>query len=267
MPEPTHLSAPLSSRRFNGRLRARAGGIALSALAWAAFLAAFFLVPVLFVESLPARAVTMIIFPQAHVGWGGLPPIKGGGGGIRQAAPPRLHPPVPRPLTTIAPPEPLRPPEDNPAPETWSPGTSDNVGDGGGPGVANGTPGGCAGCSGDGGGPGVPGPGTGKEDPSLVPENHPGLERPRIIPSTRSMPDYPAMARRAQVMGTVELRIVIDEHGEVGQIEVVKSPDQRYGFDVAAIEAVKHWRYLPGRLGGRPVAVEAFVLVEFTLAR
>jgi hypothetical protein len=33
MPEPTHLSAPHSSRRFNGRLRARAGAMAVSALA------------------------------------------------------------------------------------------------------------------------------------------------------------------------------------------------------------------------------------------
>jgi protein TonB len=201
----------------------------------------------------------MIVFPHPHVGGGGLPPITGGGGGIRQAAPPRIHPPAPRPLTTIAP-----PPEDNP-------GTSENQADGGGPGVANGTPGGCTECTGDGDGPGLSssgtGTGTGNEEAALVPEDRPGLERPRIIPSTRSTPDYPAMARRAQVMGTVELRIVIDEHGEVGQIEVVKSPDQRYGFDLAAIDAVKHWRYVPGRLGGRPVAVEAFVLVEFTLAR
>jgi outer membrane biosynthesis protein TonB len=50
-------------------------------------------------------------------------------------------------------------------------------------------------------------------------------------------------------------------------VQVIRSPDQRWGFDLAAIEAVKRWRYRPALLDGRPVAVYAQVMVEFTLAR
>jgi outer membrane biosynthesis protein TonB len=48
---------------------------------------------------------------------------------------------------------------------------------------------------------------------------------------------------------------------------VIQAPDARFGFELAAIEAVKRWRYRPARLGGRPVAVQATVHIEFTLAR
>lgn len=271
MPEPARLSAPLSSRRFNGRLRARAGAMAVSALAWIVFVATLVLIPVLFVESLPAHAVTeRIVFPLPHSA-GGIPGHKDGhGSGIRQAAPPPIHPPRPLPQALIRPPGAIQPPESNPEPAHDAEATdvSNGTGDGSG-----GPIGGCEGerCPGDGpggGGTGPGGPGPGDDsNTGRVGEDHSGLERPRIIPSSRAVPDYPAMARRAHVMGTVGLRIVIDEQGRVGQIEVVRTPDSRFGFDLAAIEAVKRWRYEPGRLDGRPVAVEAFVLVEFTLAR
>jgi protein TonB len=244
--------------------------MAVSALAWIVFVATFVLIPMLFVESLPVHAVTeRIIFPPRHPG-GGMPRLKDGhGGGIRQAAPPPIHPPKPLPRALIGPPSAIQPPENNPAAQDAeatdvSNGTSEGPG---------GRAGGCEGegCQGvgpgrGGTGPGGPGPGD-DSNAGEVREDHPGLERPRIIPSSRAVPDYPAMARRARVMGTVELRIVIDEKGRVGQIEVVRTPDSRFGFDLAAIESVKRWRYQPGRLDGRPVAVEAFVLVEFTLAR
>jgi protein TonB len=87
-----------------------------------------------------------------------------------------------------------------------------------------------------------------------------------IIPSSRKLPDYPDLARRARVEGTVILLIGIESDGRVGAVEVLRSPDPRYGFDLAAIEAVKQWRYRPALLGGRPVAVQANVMVEFTLS-
>jgi protein TonB len=100
-----------------------------------------------------------------------------------------------------------------------------------------------------------------------VTEATPGLEPPVVIPSTRAHPDYPDIARKARVTGSVLLLIVIDKEGRVGSIEVLQAPDARFGFELAAIEAVKRWRYRPARLGGRPVAVQASVRIEFTLAR
>jgi protein TonB len=86
-----------------------------------------------------------------------------------------------------------------------------------------------------------------------------------LVPSSRVLPRYPAIARRARIQATVVLRIVIDADGRVGAIEVLRSPDPRWGFDLEAIEAVKQWRYRPAVLHGAPVPAYARVIVEFTL--
>jgi protein TonB len=95
----------------------------------------------------------------------------------------------------------------------------------------------------------------------------PGLIPPRIIPSSRALPQYPAAARRAGLLGTVILMIVVEVDGSVGQIEVLRSPDQRWGFDLSAIDAVKQWRYEPALMNGKAVAAYITVMVEFTLSR
>jgi len=128
------------------------------------------------------------------------------------------------------------------------------------------------GGSGDGsGGPGGGGPGgegpllTGDGEP-LYDEHHPAITPP-VQRASRAYPRYPELARKAGVQGTVVLLIVIGADGRVGEIEVLRAPDPRFGFDLAAIEAVKQWRYRPALLGGRPVAVQAGVTFEFTLSR
>jgi protein TonB len=88
-----------------------------------------------------------------------------------------------------------------------------------------------------------------------------------VILGSRRLPDYPDLARRVRVEGTVVLLINIEGDGRVGAVEVLRSPDLRYGFDLAAIEAVREWRYRPALLDGRPVAVQATVMVEFTISR
>jgi len=91
--------------------------------------------------------------------------------------------------------------------------------------------------------------------------------QPVLIESTRAVPKYPEIARRARVEGTVILLITIGPDGTVGQVEVLRAPDQIWGFDLAALEAVKRWRYRPALMSGRPVSVYAQVMVEFTLSR
>ena len=95
----------------------------------------------------------------------------------------------------------------------------------------------------------------------------PGLVLPRIIPSSRALPQYPPAARRAGLLGTVILMVVIEADGSVGEIQVLRSPDQRWGFDLSAIDAVKQWRYEPALMNGRAVAAYITVMVEFTLSR
>jgi periplasmic protein TonB len=76
-------------------------------------------------------------------------------------------------------------------------------------------------------------------------------------------PEYSERAREAKFQGTVGLRIVIDEHGIPRQIAVVRLLG--LGLDEKAIEAVTRWRFKPALKNGKPVAVEAFVDVNFRL--
>lgn len=198
------------------------------------------------------------IVRQPSAGGGQRGPIRRGGGAVRKPVQPAaipIDPPAPagRPAPDFA----LAAPDD-PIPGAPS-----------GPGIPEGTddptagPGDCPGCTGPGSGPGGPGDGHG---PAVLQEWDPRVTRPILIPESRALPKYPDLARRARLQGTVILLIVIESDGSVGEVEVARSPDQRWGFDLAAIEAVKQWRYRPALMQGRAVAVQSQVFVEFVLA-
>jgi len=69
-----------------------------------------------------------------------------------------------------------------------------------------------------------------------------------------SIPGYPYWAQREGLEGSVVLRFVVTEVGDVGAIRVDgQEGDPR--FVELAREAVQGWRFMPGRRGNRPVAV------------
>jgi TonB family protein len=76
-------------------------------------------------------------------------------------------------------------------------------------------------------------------------------------------PEYSEEARKAKYSGTVLLSIVVDEHGLPRDIHVIRPLG--LGLDEKAIEAVMKWRFRPGLKGGRPVATQAQVEVNFRL--
>jgi protein TonB len=61
----------------------------------------------------------------------------------------------------------------------------------------------------------------------------------------------------------VVLRLFIDEHGRLLNVEIVEKAG--YGFDEAAIEAVKASSFQPARVNGLPVACRAVLPVRFRL--
>jgi len=75
-------------------------------------------------------------------------------------------------------------------------------------------------------------------------------------------PEYPAVARKARVPGTVILEIVVGRSGDVESVKILRSDPL---FDEAAIEAVKRWKYKPALQSGRPVRVYLTVRIEFGL--
>jgi protein TonB len=90
-----------------------------------------------------------------------------------------------------------------------------------------------------------------------------GVSSPVLVESTRVQPHYPPAARQAGVEGQVVLQAVVFKDGTVGDIEVLKTPSETFGFGEAAIKAVSQWKYRPALQNGRPVDVVMVIVVDF----
>jgi len=88
-----------------------------------------------------------------------------------------------------------------------------------------------------------------------------GISSPKLV--HKMEPEYTEEARAAGVQGTVRLYIVVGEDGTPRDFRVLSGLGT--GLDEKAIEAVKMWRWEPGRKEGKPVAVAATVEVNFRL--
>ncbi len=109
-------------------------------------------------------------------------------------------------------------------------------------------------------GEGPPGPGDGPIDVRG------GGHRPDIVlpvPLDTPSPRYPDPARILRMEGAVVLSATIDASGRVVDVEIEKGVGPF--LDRAAIEAVSRWRYVPARIGARPVAVILRVTLTFRL--
>ena len=87
------------------------------------------------------------------------------------------------------------------------------------------------------------------------------LKAPALV--ERVEPEYPSIAVRAQVQGVVILEAVVDPHGRVEDVRVLRSIPL---LDKAAIAAVRQWRYSPLLLNGMPERFVLTVTVSFSLA-
>ena len=85
------------------------------------------------------------------------------------------------------------------------------------------------------------------------------VSAPRLIHHVE--PSYTEAARKAKLDGTVVLYAVVDEQGMIRDIRVVRGPGM--GLEEAALEAVRQWRFEPGRKEGKPVAVATTIEVTF----
>jgi TonB family protein len=88
-----------------------------------------------------------------------------------------------------------------------------------------------------------------------------GVTAPTLL--SKVEPDYSEEARKARLQGTVVLRIEVNTRGQAQNISVRQSLG--LGLDDRAMEAVKRWRFNPGRVNGKPAVVVAYVEVNFRL--
>lgn len=115
--------------------------------------------------------------------------------------------------------------------------------------------------------PGLP-PQAGGSAPEVPPAPRPPAAAggPSVEPAVvieKVDPQYPEIAVRAQVEGSVVLDIGIDETGRVTDVQVTRGLP--FGLSEAAADAVRRWRYRPAQGPGGPIPSRKAVRILFTL--
>jgi periplasmic protein TonB len=90
-----------------------------------------------------------------------------------------------------------------------------------------------------------------------------GLER-GIVPVLRVPPAYPRNAKVAKIEGYVTMEVVVNPDGSVADIHVLDAAPPRL-FDIAAVEAMRRWKFQPKLVNGSPVSQRAQQTIEFKL--
>lgn len=140
------------------------------------------------------------------------------------------------------------------------PGTGTGYGSGRGSGTGPGSGSGSGGGHGSGHGTGTGsgyGGGTGVTASPAVP--------PRIIKSYQ--PAYPSAERNAGIEGTVVIRFLIDQNGNVEDVTLINSSGNA-NLDNAAVSAGYKWRFSPAKNnGGSPVRCYASIPITFKIRK
>lgn len=97
--------------------------------------------------------------------------------------------------------------------------------------------------------------------PVVVTAPHP-VHPPRYREASR--PDYPELARRQGLEGTVVLLVRVLVDGRTGEVRVKRSSGDSL-LDEAAVSAARRWLFLPAMQGRRPVEAWVEVPVKFEL--
>ncbi len=82
------------------------------------------------------------------------------------------------------------------------------------------------------------------------------------IVTSKTMPDYPAIARQLKLEGTVEVEAVVALDGSVEQVNIVSGNPV---LTRAAVAAVKKWKFTPIKADGKPVKALAPLILSFKL--
>jgi TonB family protein len=86
------------------------------------------------------------------------------------------------------------------------------------------------------------------------------VQPPRLLSSV--LPVYPVMARQARLEGDVTVQADIDTNGHIVRMKVISGP---LPFRVAAMDALRQWKYEPSRLNDQPVPAQLIVTIKFRI--
>ncbi|MCK4857056.1 MAG: energy transducer TonB [candidate division Zixibacteria bacterium] len=88
-------------------------------------------------------------------------------------------------------------------------------------------------------------------------------ERPQPLKLVK--PDYPPMAQKAGIEGTVWVQVLVGKDGNVMDAIIYTESGANAGFEEAAIEAAKKGKWKPAMQNKQPVIVWAAYEIKFTL--
>jgi TonB family protein len=86
------------------------------------------------------------------------------------------------------------------------------------------------------------------------------MKEPRLV--LRSVPNYPAIAKRAAIEGEVTVDAVIDTNGKLTNMKVVSGQPL---LQQAALDSLRTWKYEPAYLDDKPVPVQTSITVKFRI--
>ncbi|MCA1733211.1 MAG: energy transducer TonB [Acidobacteria bacterium] len=101
------------------------------------------------------------------------------------------------------------------------------------------------------------------ETPKISVPVRPGAGVSTPVNLVRIEPTYPELAKKIGVQGLVVIECVIARDGSVRDPKVVRGAHPL--LDKAALEAVRQWKFAPGRMGDRPVDVLFNLTVTFEM--
>ena len=101
-----------------------------------------------------------------------------------------------------------------------------------------------------------------ESDISMVFELSEVDDPPRVL--VKLPPFYPLGARAREIEGIVELVFIVDVEGSVRNIQVVSSYPGKI-FVESAVNAVKRWKFEPGKKDGQPVVTRVRLPVRFKM--
>lgn len=84
------------------------------------------------------------------------------------------------------------------------------------------------------------------------------------VPVRTVAPKYPNELRRDGTSGLVTVKVLIDEKGNVAEAEVEKSSNE--AFKAPAVEAVRKWKFKPGKRDGEAVALRVSIPIQFSVS-
>jgi protein TonB len=86
-----------------------------------------------------------------------------------------------------------------------------------------------------------------------------GITPPRVVHQVN--PKYDARAKGFRLSGAVLIGLIVSSRGLPSRVHVVRSLDK--DVDESALEAVREWRFEPGKKNGSPVAVRVTIEIRF----